>query len=93
MEEKVIWYDKKYLVLFLTIVLPPIGFFGLYKTEFISKEALSSIVGVPIAISLIGAATTLKKIRFVQHDTYPFLIRSGTKNVTATGNIRGCGSV
>jgi hypothetical protein len=37
MEEKVIWYDKKYLVLFLTIVLPPIGFFGLYKTEFISK--------------------------------------------------------
>lgn len=37
MEEKVIWYNKKYLVLFLTIAVPPLGFFGLYKTEFISK--------------------------------------------------------
>ena len=28
----------------------------------------------------------------IMTSTYPFLILSGTRNVTATGNIRGCGS-
>jgi hypothetical protein len=60
MEEKVIWYNRKYLVLFLTIVVWPLGFYALYKSDSISKSTkIIWTIGFVINVGLLNAIQSI----------------------------------
>jgi hypothetical protein len=60
MEEKVIWYNRKYLVLFLTIVVWPVGFYALYKSDSISKSTkIIWTIGFVINVGLLNAIQSI----------------------------------
>lgn len=60
MEEKVVWYNKKYLVLFLTILVWPLGFYALYKSNSISKGTkIIWTIGFLINVGLLNAIQSI----------------------------------
>jgi hypothetical protein len=55
MEENDVWYNRKYLVLFLSVIVWPVGFYGLYKSQTIPRKIKQTwTIGFLITIGLVN---------------------------------------
>lgn len=55
------WYDRTALVIVLTIIIPPVGFYGLYKSSSLQPKYKWIIFGVYAGLIMIGSLSPSPK--------------------------------